>query len=289
MRDFDWLEPKTPRDACKMLADHGENARLLAGGTALMLALRQRLATPTHVIHLGGVPKLDRLEYRPRSGLRIGALTRIATIAAAPAVAQHYPMLADMAGRIANPQVRAAATLGGNLCYGDPATDPPTCLIALGASVVIVGRGGQRVLPLEAFYVDYFQTALAPDEIVTEIRVPPLAGGVGAYTRFLRTPAEHRPLVGLGVVAWQDRKRVCREARISIGAATPIPGRAPRAEAFLAGKTVTQAVLAEMAAIAAADIEPLDDLRGDAGYRRAMVEVVARRTAARAFGLAEEA
>lgn len=277
MRDFDWLEPKTPREACKMLAAHGENARVLAGGTALLLALRQRLATPSHVIHLGGVPKLDRLEYKQRSGLRIGTLTRIATIAAAPEIAKHYPMLADMAGRVANPQVRAMATLGGNLCYGDPATDPPTCLIALGAEVVILGAGGERVVPLERFYLDYFQTALAPDEIVIEIRVPPLAGGAGAYTRFLRTPAEHRPLVGVGAVVWTE-KGVCRDARISIGASTPTPVRAARAEEFLRGKTPSEEVLREMAAIAASDITPIDDFRGGGQYRRAMVEVVVRRT-----------
>jgi carbon-monoxide dehydrogenase medium subunit len=284
VRNFELLEPKSPREASRMLLDHGEEARLLAGGTALLLGLRQRLLTPSHVVYFGAVRGLNGISYDENKGLRIGALARHADVAGSAIVKARYPMLADMAGRIANPQVRSQATLGGNLCYGDPASDPPTCLMALDARVMTVGPDGERAIALENFYIDYYETALRPGEVVTEIQVPPLDNAVGAYTRFLRTPAEHRPLVGLAVVARREGA-VCREARITIGASTPFPVRVKRAEQFLEGRKVTAEVVAQAAAIAAQDITPLSDFRGTEDYRREMVRVVLRRTAASVFGL----
>jgi carbon-monoxide dehydrogenase medium subunit len=189
-------------------------------------------------------------------------------------------MLAGVAAQLANPQVRNQGTLGGNLCYGDPATDPPGCLMALGARVRVVGPNGGRMIPLEELYIDYYQTALEPSEVVTEIQVPPMAADAkGAYTRFRKTPAEHRPLVSVAVVA-RASGDACREARIVIGASVPIPVRARRAEQFLEGKPITREVLEEAACIVAADVEPVSDFRGSAEYRREMIRVVFRRTAA---------
>jgi carbon-monoxide dehydrogenase medium subunit len=237
------------------------------------------------VVYLGGVQGLNRIEYDERSGLRIGALARHADLADAAVVQARYPMLAAMAGQVANPQIRKMGTLGGNLCYADPATDPPTCLMALGARVVVVGPEGERTIQLEDFFTDYYQTALRPDEVVTQILVPPLAPHTaGAYTRFLKTPAEHRPLVGVGVVARREAG-VWRDARITIGASVPIPVRARRAEEFLEGKSVTRDVLEEAADIAAADITPVSDFRGTEEYRRDMVRIVVRRTAAAVFAV----
>ncbi len=288
MRDFELLEPRSPEEASRMLADHGEEANVLAGGTAILLALRQRMVTPSHVVYLGGVPGLDGIEYDDSDGLRIGALTRISALSASEAVTARYPMIATVARRMANPQVRNAATLGGNLCYGDPALDPPTCLLALDARLTAVGPDGERVIELADFFEDYFMTALGPDEVVTRITVPPPPdGAVGAYTRFLWTPAEHRPLIGLAVLARREGG-VCGEARIAIGASTPIPVRAKRAEEFLEGKTVTRDVIEEAADIAAADITPISDLRGAAEYRRDMVRAVLSRTAASVFGVAAD-
>jgi carbon-monoxide dehydrogenase medium subunit len=267
-----------------MLRDHGEDARLLAGGTALLLGLRQRLLTPSHIVYLGGVPGLRGISFDDKNGLRIGALTRHAEVAQSAVVRQRFPVVADMAGRIANPQVRSQATLGGNLCYGDPASDPPTCLMALGASVVVVGQGGERTIALDDFFPDYYETALQPDEVVIEIRLPPLGKASAAYTRFLRTPAEHRPLVGLAVVATHDAG-LCRGVRIVVGASTPVPTRARKAETFLEGKKITRELLEEASGIAANEITPLSDFRGSEDYRREMVKVVLRRTAASAFGL----
>ena len=285
MRDFDFLEPATVHEASHMLADLGDDCRAIAGGTALMLGMRQRMLTPTHLVSLARLPQLRGIGFDAKNGLRIGALARHADVAASPLVRQHVPVLASMAARVANPQVRNQGTIGGNLCYADPSTDPPGCLMALGAQVVLGSSRGERVLSVEEFLVDYYVTALEPDEIVVEIRVPPLAAGTdGVYSRFLRTAAEHRPLASVAFVARRDGL-LCREARIAVGASTPIPVRLRRAEAFLEGRSIDERTVHEAADIVAADIDPVSDARGSADFRREMVRVVARRTVAGLFGL----
>jgi len=284
MRDFEFLEPQSVKDASMMLAEHGEDCRVIAGGTALMLALRQRMVNPTHLISLGQLEAMRGIAYDEQSGLRIGARTLHSEVAASPLIRERCPMLADMASRVANPQVRNQGTIGGNLCYADPATDPPSCLMALGAKVMLASTRGDRELSIEEFLVDYYTTALEPDEIVTEIQVPPVNITAGRHVRFLRTAAEHRPLINLAITITHDGK-LCREARLVVGATTPIPARVTRCEDFLAGKTVTPEIAAEAASIAAADINAISDLRGSEEYRRDMVRVVTRRTICELFGL----
>ncbi|KWR90652.1 FAD binding domain-containing protein [Cupriavidus sp. IDO] len=288
MRDFEFLEPASVAEASRMLADLGDSCRVFAGGTALMLGMRQRMLTPSHLVSLGRLEDLRRIGFDPRGGLRIGALALHADVARSPVVQAHYPMLASMASRVANPQVRNQGTIGGNLCYADPATDPPGCLMALGAQIVVSGTGGERVIGIEDFLVDYYVTALAGDEVVTEIRLPPPAAGAdGLYSRFLRTAAEHRPLASVALSVRRERA-FCVDVRLAVGASTPIPARLRRAEALLAGKTVTAELAAEAADIVAADINAVSDLRGSASYRREMVRVVARRTISGLFGVASE-
>lgn len=278
MREFDFHEPASVAEACHMLADYGDDARLIAGGTALVLALRQRLLTPAHLVSLGRIDSLRGIGWHETQGLRIGALTAHAEVAASPLVKARYPMLADMAARMANPQVRHQGTIGGNLCYADPATDPPGCLLALGAEVVVVGRGGERVLKIEDFIVDYYTTALEADEVLTEIRLPPPAADAdGRYVRHLRTAAEHRPLVNLSVLVRRSGRQ-CAQARLVLGASTTIPTRLAQAEACLQGRAITADVAAEAAQCGAAEMAPIDDSRGSAAYRRDITAVVLRRT-----------
>jgi len=285
MREFDYLEPTSVEEASRMLADAGDEARVIAGGTALMLGMRQRMLAPTRLVSVARIERLHGIAFDAARGLRIGALARHVDVARSPLVRAHAPVLASMAARVANPQVRNQGTLGGNLCYADPSTDPPGCLMALDAQVVLGSARGERVLSIEAFLVDYYVTALEPDEIVLEILVPPLAAGTeGVYTRFLRTAAEHRPLASVAFVARREGT-LCRQARLAVGASTPIPTRLRRAEAFLEGRHVTPEIAAEVADLVAQDIEPVSDLRGSADYRREMVRTVARRTVAELFGL----
>jgi carbon-monoxide dehydrogenase medium subunit len=288
MREFDYLEPDSIAEASEMLAAHADNCRMMAGGTALMLALRQRMVSPTHVISLRNIRELRGIIYERTLGLRIGALTRHSELAGSALARTHFPMLADMASRLANPQVRNQGTIGGNLCYADPATDPPSCLMALGAEVVLSSAKGQRVLKIEDFVLDYFVTALGADELVSEIRVPPSSFNAGYHARFLRTAAEHRPLVNLAVTMKRNGD-LCEEVRLVAGASTAKPTRLKQAENYLKGKSVNPRIAAEAADIGASEIDPISDIRGDGEFRRDMLRVVARRTISQLFGLAEGA
>ena len=187
MRDFRFLTPETLSEALAMLGDLGEDACVMAGGTALLLGMRQRMLSPESVVSLHRLEALKAIAFDPAHGLTIGALARHSDVARSPDVQRHYPMLAEMAQRLANPQIRNRATIGGNLCYADPATDPPTCLIALDAEVTLAGPDGTRRLPMRDFSVDYFTTALEPGEILTAIHLPPPdPARTGLYRRLLR-------------------------------------------------------------------------------------------------------
>jgi carbon-monoxide dehydrogenase medium subunit len=286
MHDFDLLEPESIADASRMLGDFGDQCRMLAGGTALMLVLRQRIVNPSRVVSLARIRELRGITFDPSQGLRIGAFTVHADVARSPIVRTHFPMLADMASRLANPQVRNQGTLGGNLCFGDPATDPPSCLMALDAQVVLRSAHATRVIKLDDFIVDYYQTALQPGEILTEIRVPVTRFNAGTHARFLRTKAEHRPLVNLALSAERDRAH-CRDLRMVVGAATAKPTRLVQAEAVLRGKAITRELATAAAEQGAAEVAPISDIRGDAAFRRDMIRVVARRTIEDMFGLTE--
>lgn len=284
MRNFEWLEPGSVSEASRLLSSLGEGAKVMAAGTSLLLLMRQRIYSPSHVVSLGRVPGLDYVGYDPKGGLRVGAMTRHVTLERHPTVQKVYPMISEMARRVANPQIRNRGTLGGNLCHGDPQSDPPACLMALGASVKVVGEKGERVIPLEGLYADFYETVLEPSEILTEIQVPPPAKGeVGVYTRFTTTPAEDRPLLGIGVVLSLDGRDTCREARMALGASTPIPVRAREAEALLRGQPLRGEVLARAGEAATSGLRLLDDFRGSAGYRREIIKVMVRRTLIRAL------
>ena len=286
MHEFEYLEPDSVEHASQLLAECGEESRVIAGGTALLLGMRQRMLSPSHLISLGKLDELRQIEFEAGNGLIIGALARHADVAGSPIIQQHFPMLASMAGRVANPQVRNAGTIGGNLCYGDPATDPPGCLMALGAQLVLSGPEGERIVPIEDFLVDYFETALRPDEILTHVLVPALPDdAIGAYTRFLRTPAEHRPLVNVALVARTDGRRFCKQIRMALGASTPTAMRLSAAENFLEGKTVNAEVTARAAELAVEGLPVISDTRGSAEYRTDMARVVIRRALNELFGV----
>jgi aerobic carbon-monoxide dehydrogenase medium subunit len=285
VRDFAFLEPRSVADASAMLAEHAETGRVMAGGTALILLMRQRLASPSHVVWLGGVPRLDEIHVDSAGGLRLGALATHDALATHPGIRALRPMIAAMEAVVANPQIRHAATLGGNLCYGDPASDPPACLLALGAQVRVVRGTQERVIPLDDFFVDYYENALAPGEIVTEVIVPPLPKhAVAVYDRFTTSPAESRPLVAVGLVLTCRAGDTCEDARLALGAVAPVPRRAAGAEAYLRGQRLTADVLTEAASLAVADLDPIDDFRASAEYRRDVTRVIVRRALARALG-----
>jgi aerobic carbon-monoxide dehydrogenase medium subunit len=285
MVDFDWLVPSTVEEACQLAAHYGDDARFMAGGTALMLALRQRLVSPKAVISLASLPELKGIGWDDARGLRMGALTLHDEVGQHAAVQTHYPALAFLARHMANPQVRHQGTLGGNLCYGDPSTDPPTGLLVWDAEVEVASARARRRLPLRDFLVDYFTTALGPDELLVAVHLPrPSPNTRCRYGRHMRTAAEHRPLVTVATLARLIDGQ-CAELRLAVGASSVVPRRLGGPESALSGQVPTAALVAQAADLAAHELDVLDDSRGSAEFRRAMVRVTVQRELTALFEL----
>ena len=283
MRDFDYLSPARLDEVCGLLQSHGDEARLIAGGTALILALRQRLVMPEALISLAQVDGLREISVEA-GHLRIGAGCTHTQVATSAAVQQHAPALALLAGKLANPQVRHQGTLGGNLAYADPTTDPPGCLLAMNAQVVLHGPQGERMLPMDDFLTDYFETALRPDEVLARVDVPQSsAQGRTTYLRHLRTLADHRPMANVSVHS-DGTPGSSSVFRVVIAAATPLPWSVPFASDWI-GTEPTAARIADFAATVATDMDPLTDNRCDSGYRREVVRVLVSRALHRHFDL----
>jgi carbon-monoxide dehydrogenase medium subunit len=284
MRPFRFLEPRTAAEASAMLVEHGEGARAIAGGTSLVLMLRHRLADLSHLVDVGRLPELSGVRFDADGTLRIGALTTHGEVAKHPEIRTHFQVISDMARQVANPQIRNVATIGGNLCYGDPASDPPTCLVALGARVRVVRGKEEREIPLDGFFKGYYENALGLGDVVAQIVVPPIPRqGIALYTRFITTQAEGRPLAAAGLRVVRASPDAWSEVRLSLGAVVPAPKRAREAEAFLTGRPLTPEVLAQAANLVAKNIDPIDDFRAGAGYRREITRVVVRRMLERAM------
>jgi aerobic carbon-monoxide dehydrogenase medium subunit len=288
MHGFDYLQPSSIEHASDLLAGYGDDARVFAGGTALMLVMRQRMLNPKVLVSLDKLVSLRGISFDDAKGLRIGALSLHNDVASHHLVQKHYPMLAHMAAHLANPQVRNQGTLGGNLCYADPATDPPGCLMALDASVVLQSSRGKRILPMEDFITDYYATAIAPDELLVAILLPPpTLNSVSRYTRFRRTAAEHRPMLNVSFHAHrlgQDATRLSN-VRLVVAASTPMPIRLNQAEALLASGPLSESLIAEVAKVASEQANVLSDQRGSESYRREMIQVVTRRALRSALGI----
>lgn len=279
---FEYHAPTSIGEATGLLTRLGEDARLLSGGQSLIPLMKLRLASPPHVIDINGIPGLSGL--REEGGvLRIGALVRESDLEESDLVRRRYPLLHDTSRVIADPLVRNLATVGGNLAHGDPANDHPAAMLALGAEVVATGPAGERRIPIAAFFTGPFATALRPDEILTEIRVPaPAARSGGAYVKLERKVGDF----ATAAVAAQVRLAAdgsCEEVGLGLTNVGLTPIKAVRAEAALRGRRPDDAAIADAARLAAEAAEPADDLRGPAAYKRDLVRVLGGRALRRAI------
>ena len=278
---FDYLAPKTLPEAISLLQQHGDGAKILSGGHSLIPMMKLRLAMPETLIDINGIPDLDHITESD-GHLRIGALTREAALEESELIRSNYPIIYDTVVMIADPQVRNLATVGGNLAHGDPGNDHPATMLALGARVQVVGPGGQRIIPIEAFFVDFFMTALAPNEILTEIQVPtPPPGSGGAYLKLERKVGDYA-VVGVAAQVTLDAAGVCRYAGIGLTNVGPVSLKANLAEARLLGNPLDEDAIGEAARLAAEASDPSTDLRGSEAYKRAMVEELTKRALRRA-------
>ena len=282
MIKFDYLQPKTLKSALILLEKHGEDARAIAGGTSLLIMMRQRLLLPKVVISLADIPKFDRITYQAKNGLTIGAGARHRDIELSPVIKEHYPLLHETFHKVAQPRIRNMGTIGGNLAAGDPLTDPGASLIALDAEVVLTSRTGERVLKLDEFFVDYYQTALNPGELLSEIRVPPPSLPHWAHIKFTPRSVEDFATVGVALTM-RMKNGLCEDIRIGLNSVASIIVHAIKAENSLRGTEVTDAKLSEMGEVAATEVDPVDDNRGSAEYKREMVKVLVPRAAREAL------
>jgi aerobic carbon-monoxide dehydrogenase medium subunit len=278
MIKFDYLEPESLGEALTLLERHGDEARAIAGGTSLVIMMRQRLLMPKVVISLARIPNFDRITFDERDGLRIGAGARHRDIELSPIVKRHYPLLHETFLKVAQPRIRNMGTVGGNLAAGDPLTDPGASLIALDAEVTLAGSKENRTIALEDFFVDYYQTALNPGELLTEIRVPPPRRPGWSHIKF--TPRSIEDFATVGIAITLDAKNgVCEDVRMGLNSVASTIVRPKRAEQVLRGQPINDARLREMGEIAATEVDPMDDNRGSAEYKREMVKVLIRRAA----------
>jgi carbon-monoxide dehydrogenase medium subunit len=266
-----------------LLDKYGDDSRVMAGGTALVIQMKQRLSQPGHVIGMRRVGSLNAIESTPE-GLRIGALCTQRQIENSELVGKEVPLVADTFRKVATPRIRNMATIGGGLVNGDPNQDPPPSLIALGASAVMTSKSGDRVVLLEEFFIDYYETDVQPGEILTNVMVPHAPAGSGSvYLKFLPRTADDYGTVNVAAVVSKEQDGTCKDVRIVLGAAGVTPIRAKDAEDALRGKPLTDENIRAAAVLVKDAVDPLEDFRGSADYKTDMAEVFARRAVEQAM------
>jgi carbon-monoxide dehydrogenase medium subunit len=271
-----FIQPESIAEVGATLAQYGYEAKIIAGGTAVVLMMQQKLIAPEVLVSLGRVPDLDYI--RPTTeGLHIGPLTLLRNVALSPTTQQQLPALALACAEVGNVRIQNQATLGGNLAEADYASDPPAMLLALDASVTLSGPAGNRIVPLADFLLGFYTTALGLEEVITDIFVPSLPQDSRmTYLKFKSRSSEDRPCVGVAVVAAFEQA-ICTDLRVAVGAACEAPRRLPAAEALAQGQPLSDELIDEIAESYATNIETLNDLRGSAWYRTQMVRVHVRR------------
>jgi CO/xanthine dehydrogenase FAD-binding subunit len=286
---FQYFAPRTLDEAVALLAGAGGAGRVLAGGTDLLPRLERRLVRAETLVDLKRIPELRAIGFDPQAGLTIGATVRLAELLEHTDVQHWYPAMIEAASQTATVQIRNMGTVAGNVCNGSPCADSVPVLLARGARVALRSPRGERLLPLSDFFKGPGETALAPDELLRRIHVPPPPPDTGFA--FAKLPARTHvdiSAVNVGVMVAR-RGAACGEARIVLGAVGPTPIRARKAEARLAGATLGATLLREVGELAASEAQPIDDVRASAAYRRSMAAVLVRRAlvaAAQRAGLA---
>lgn len=284
MKTFEYLEPTTVAEACALLKQGGAEARVFAGGALMTILMKQGLLQPKTLVNIKRISELKGIDFHPRDGLTLGALVTHHELETSKVARENFPLLCEVEKEVANIRVRCMATLGGNLASGEPLTDLPQVFIALDARVHIASSTGERVIPLEELYVDYYQTRLADDEILTKVVVPPVGSHTGIeYIRFSSSSVVDKPCVGVATRLSLGPGRSCQTVRIVLGCVGPTPLRAKGAEAVVVGKPLDPELAEQAASLASRECSPASDLRGSEHYKRAIVGVQVKRALARAY------
>jgi len=289
MKSFEYLRPKTIEEACSMLDRYKEQAKIIAGGQSLLTLMKERLLSPSYLVDIAGIAALDYMNYDPKEGLRIGALTTHRALETSALIKENYRVLTETEKKIASVHIRNVGSIGGNLCHADPAGDLAPPLIALGAGIKAVGLGGERFIPLEDFFVDYFETALQLDEILTEVHVPPPQPRTGVvYLKYSLREVDPA-LIGVAAAIKVGSDGRCEDVRIVLGAVGSTPMRAKGAEEILKGKAMEEALKEQAAQKASMEANPASDVHASEEYKREMVRVFTKEALGKAFDMARSA
>jgi carbon-monoxide dehydrogenase medium subunit len=303
MKKFDYFKPKSLEEALTLLAKYGEKARLIAGGTDVIVIIKQKAMAPDVLISLQGIPGLDKIKYN--GSLSIGPMVTHRAIEKSEVIRKNFSALTDATDYLGSVQIRNVATIGGNICTAAPSADTATPLLVLGTQAKIKSLKEERTVPVEEFFKGPGETVLKPGELVRELLIPKLLPNTGsAYYKLQRRLALDLPILGVSVLLSLDKNKVtcsdmlcttspissilhkmeedeiiCKDVRIALGVAAPTPLRAVKAEALLRGKKLSDELLEEVANTASQEAQPRDTIRGEAWYRKDMVRVLVKRMA----------
>jgi len=290
IKDFEYFSPKTLEEALTLLDKYQDECKVIAGGQSLLILMRQGLVAPEHLVDIKGITELDYIHAKAKEGLKIGALTTHRAIEKSPAMQNGFKILVEMEHRLASIQTRNWGTIGGNLCHADPAGDPTSVFMALNATVSTASLKGKRDMTVEDFCLDYFETALEPDELLVEIQVPPSPPHTGtAYTKFNIIESDLATVAIAISITLDSGKDVCKDVRIVLGACGSTQMRSKQAEEVLRGKKITDNLLKEAGQVASVEAEPISDISASEEYRRELVKVLVPRTGQEALARARQA
>lgn len=289
MNDFNYSAPKTVAEALSELVKLKGEGKIICGGQSMLVLMKQNMLTPEHIVDIKGISELDYIKFNEKEGLRIGALATHSAVEKSAVVKEKYSVLAEMEDNLAVVQTRNWGTIGGNVCHGDPAADPPALFIVLNAQYKLMNQGGERVVDAEDFYKGLLEVDLAPDEMLCEIQIPPMSAHSGVAHEKLMAQKGDMGIVGAAVyVKINPATGACEEARIALTNVDQVPFRARGAEEVLMGKIVDEQVLEEAGSVASREVDPPADVHGSEEYRRAMARVLVKRVAAQALERAKQ-
>ncbi len=281
--DARYFEPTTVDEACQVLSEYGRGAMVVAGGQSAMLRLRSLLLSPQALVNVLNVAGLNGIEVNNGTGLTIGALVTLRDLEKSPLVQQRCPVLHEAVSTVSDVQIRNAATVGGHLGTAHPASDILPVLIALNATVTVRSASSSRTIAVESFIADAFRTTLEPNELITQVDIPPQPARTGSelkrsfsgYARFSLRDGDF-PIVGAAATVTLGEDGVCREARLVLTSVAPTPVRAAAAEQRLVGSSLNEEVIRDAARIASEEINPTGEVMASADYEKHLVGVMAR-------------
>ncbi|MFQ5912994.1 MAG: FAD binding domain-containing protein [Nitrospinota bacterium] len=283
MKPLEILEPASLEEACEQLSEGSEGVKVVGGGIAISILMKQRIFQPTRLVSIRRIAGFDAVRHDAKKGLIIGAGALHRTLETSSVVQEHCPLLAEVMSQVANVRIRCMGTLGGELAHADPHSDPPPVLIGLGAKAVARSTRGEREIPFTDFFTGYLESALEPDEILKEVIIPDPPPGVrSAYLKFTPNSSTDWPCLGVTAFVGRDPDGTCRSLDLIFGSVTEVPFRVPGVSEMASGQPLGDPLIHEIAEHCFRQVDPMADSRGSSWYKKELVRAFARRILNRA-------